>query len=563
MSLPTLGSVGYNGYFFSRFCRTRLTENPQSDRAGRTTKSVKYTLDVEDIVYPTVSIAEGIGDDMEELRRLLSEPCAELVYTGRGNDLQVNDPDLAIRDVAYGPKPEVLDMQPLGSDQACKIHFRVTTEIPECSGSAKYGKPMDASYEVDFRVDRGYTTRTITGYLEVAATRMNGARKPTIVADKFWETVWASLPMLPGFKRTHSHKLNADKRVMTYTITDQEQTPNYFMEGMDNWSGDQDTANEKQLSFFSFVNTLSASFTLQKGTPKITAWRRFGELVASRVPKGAIPWTLRVHDSLASQDTSFSFTWLKTASNMLKFLADCNMFDNIPKASWDAWRKGSTGGGGKSADPRGYAGLVYQPQWDAIIDLCVPNVFPPLPPQGNIGEHPFGKIKVLGLNEIAPFMGEKLSPESSWVAYQSRIEFAGMAGLARHKPLAAATSSIYSTVETHEEGTIPRSPFRQAGIPADDIQQVGSPSAYLTLSGGAVRAGYPVTPPRLLSVGGVTPLLDRPWFECGELFNNGIPVFYGSWRMVYLLPSMPTGPIPIPSSMMARAAGAVTGVLRS
>lgn len=89
------------------------------------------------------------------------------------------------------------------------------------------------------------------------------------------------------------------------------------------------------------------------------------------------------------------------------------------------------------------------------------------------------------------------------------------------------------------------------GIPTPTAEVRSGPSVYVWLFGRAIRAGYPIDPPVLATVGGLTPIQARNeqcYFDQGIVGNwGGVPIIAARWVTRYLLPGIPTG-IGLPSN---------------
>ena len=111
--LPDVGTLGYNGVTFSCLQHTSISGKPLPDNAGRTIKGMEWTLNVDGLV--TLEAGQTtIDTTVQTLRRLLSAQGGILTYSnkGFGPSFTVNTPG-GIKDMAWGPIPEILAFQPL------------------------------------------------------------------------------------------------------------------------------------------------------------------------------------------------------------------------------------------------------------------------------------------------------------------------------------------------------------------------------------------------------------------------------------------------------------------
>lgn len=83
------------------------------------------------------------------------------------------------------------------------------------------------------------------------------------------------------------------------------------------------------------------------------------------------------------------------------------------------------------------------------------------------------------------------------------------------------------------------------------VHQRVKPTVYIILFGSAIRAGYPIPVPELVEINGepVTPANradGNEFFEQKVIGNVFYPVYAARWRLRYVLPVTPPGPLPIP-----------------
>lgn len=559
----------YGTYTFGAFCSSRLAINPLPSKDGRGNKGVEYTLHVDDYVV-SPNGTDSIADEMDDWEKILTTRCGRLRYQNRGHDLDVNNPAGTVRDIGgrdgLGPIPKLSEFRTMGGQAAfaAKVSWSCTTTIPKCAANTVYqGRPMDLGFEVTWRIDDGgVSTRVISGWVEIPVFRLYGIRVGSDQADAYRPKVIDGFPMLPGFTRNTNWKLSADRKTDTFTIVDAERDPNYFQVGMERWRGTHEThsAFAYPFGFVTYGNTISASFTVQRDKHKSLAWKRFGALVASRIAprkplvgvdlfravktavgeRTVIPQDLRVTDSLDSKEVNFTFSYTHISSPHT-FLADAGMWEPIPNADWDAWKKEARNG---AANERGYMQLGWKREWDAWLDLCSDKKAPIVPPDA--AAERAGPVKIEGA-KIARFKPPK--PEESFMAYEAHLRFVGTASIARHKPLHYAPAGL-ATVHEHDVNS--KTHLQQGSAPSDVLQSVGSPTCDVILTGSAVRAGYAVVPPKLISVGGVAAQLIHEDIRNAEIGNGGgIPIFGGRWRCVYMLPATPTGNIPVPKNPLS------------
>src|SRR5690554_4479025 len=131
--LPKVGVISYNGYSFDATAQTRVTGRPEYDRAGRTVTHVVWTFRVSAFVAPRPG-QDNADTALEDVRRRLSQPGQALTVTGKGFGLL--DLNLAgARDVVWGPKPRVLDWEPVGGGRVARVEWHCEAAVPECANA--------------------------------------------------------------------------------------------------------------------------------------------------------------------------------------------------------------------------------------------------------------------------------------------------------------------------------------------------------------------------------------------------------------------------------------------
>lgn len=534
---------------------------------------------------------------LSDLRLALEQPGAPLIYTSKGfGNLVVNVKGKPVWDAAYGPWPEVLAWEPVGNDQGCRIRWRCTTLIP-CE---EYPSPkgiIEYCWEEEWDIDDdGYTTRTIDGHLTIEATRQGGPLVRSIPdnADVYLDQVVPDLPL--GFRRRQNRKLSEDKRSITFHFQDEEM-PAPLPPGISNaevrhrvkWH--LPTGDKNMMSA-----SLSGTLTMPAGMPKAAVWDKIMLIVQSRFPLGGRPLPdnplsmsiineaikkpnaaprnfmyflsdVELEDDVFGRSVSFSVSARIIGPTMRPdfLLAASGLWTSIAGTDFVQWKQSmfSQIGAGKAMAPRGMAGLSFKNQDDAIVDLCAKNQ-PPRVLQGNLPPRgqPTGRLA------NAP-QGRQIDPRNTWIQYRLRLRLIENDRIARHMPLQQAVKVVpseplddyaVSTDYPSSPGLVPPQPGELGGYitpPGQSleqpqgqtpgatggspelIQRVSAPRYMIRLEGFAVRLGYPIDTPRLLTVAGiaVTQLRQNVTQEIvGNL--GGMPLYAASWIIDYSLPQM-------------------------
>jgi hypothetical protein len=608
LSIGEQNQCFYNGFDFGPEVRTlSFRGSPVYDGSGRTISYTTYAVTVEaPFSGPSVVAVQRM---LEDARKRLSKPAGELRYRGRefGN-LDINTS--VVKDIAYGPKPGDLDVIPLGAGLSGKLQWSFTVSIPDCIYARYELAVSEFTFDVDYVVSRyGYTTRTISGVLKVANNRISPAsRYPKDSADRLREAILRNFPQVLEFRRTPGRfKLSRDRSELTFAIVDEEfEGPSPPLGCLDA-TASHSIANNGQFNLLSYTGEISAEYILPKGANGEAARVAFRQLVEDRLnyhkskldglSKTVIPLSYRVNrpNLYGLNKTSFSMSYMFTISKAEKLLGVSGLWRPVPSANWSKWYTSVQSVLGS----RGQAQLTFDIGEDRITDLCDNNDAQPQPKEFN------NNFEAEDLRNMLPFLFRPPKKDESWVAYDCHIEFQTDQGTVSYRSLPKAevklqvntpqpdaltstASEILSyvapgnwsisspgSVNTNQGGfalpppTIPSG--SPSGVPvgrlmADIVpdppenkppvirtQQRTNPAVYIWLVGKALRAGYPVPQPQLEDVNGVTPVASNR-LDMSEGFKYGIygasltPIYWGTWRIRYLLPDFIDGNLPMPKN---------------
>lgn len=294
-TLPDTGLLSYNGCIFSPLFVSKVSGDPVKDNAQRTVKYMKYTIEVDGYVTQPTGAA-SISGVMNGLRELLTKQAGNLVYRGRGFDLEVNPGGTGgTRDVAWGPIPELLEFSPFGGGHSAKVVWKVTVCVPEVPtittaefrtdrrGRITAGRVLQFNYEtsVEYTED-GYCTQNIRGTLEVPMTRSpsQSGRTLTYTVDSFRVSIESQILSkidLSRFRITHrKFDVSRDKRTLDWELTAEEKP---YMDSPPDCTIARGTYNVKPsrvgYGLARFLCTLRATYVVRADRPKRTAWLAF------------------------------------------------------------------------------------------------------------------------------------------------------------------------------------------------------------------------------------------------------------------------------------------------
>lgn len=591
MSLPTAATVYYNGvYFPSNVEAIDASIRPTYDAAGRTVKFVTYDFTFRCILGEVNQEAGQTTDTtMEQLRVLLNAPGANFKYqnAGLGINLDINPAGGGgIRDVVWGPKPQLLRWKPYGNI-AGELTWSIQFCIPECSNAQYMFAPMEYAFTLSYNIDpSGYTTRTYSGFVAIPQTRRTPeSRTLTDQADRLRESI--ALPLVPGFRRLPGQfTLSEDKCKLNFQITDEEVGPNYLPPGVINASVSHDITTDKYLAGM-YNATISADYELTRDQDRSNALAHFFVIAKDRLQRAIAGWQdfagnkeknsfpiprqFRAShpDLYGRKAATFSITYL-FLSNIKDLIRVSGLWAPVPNSNWQLWAQSLSN---TAFHPRGNAKLAFKPSDDVIVDLCLPVSAAPVsaaPPD-------------IPIRDRQPeFRGQIPPPDSSWIKFDSRGKIIPIDNVITLRTLPLSPIKLGSAEQDvtrppgpllhlpPADGADPARPSNQGNLlgrmgnltvypkeaTGEDVAQVrAKPTVYVQLSGSAVRAGYEITPPAVVKYGGrdVVPV-NHPGcgFETWQAASwFGVPIIAARWTLLYRVLGTPEGVAPIMSSPFA------------
>ena len=586
---------------------TGINVKPVYDQAGRTVVYSEYDLTLQAWVFGQPTDAA-----VQSAVRLLTVPAGVLEYENKGvGGLVVNTG--RIKDVMWGPRPQLVGLDVGGKNgNATRITWRVTVCIPTCADARFAFAAMEFNFSVAVDVGAsGLSSRTYAGHIRIPQTRSKaGARQLTDTADAYREKVVPTLP--PGFRREHQNfELDEAKTTCRFTVVDVQMGKNIPPPGVIEITGPgMRYGSSPQEGMEAFTGSASLTYKLAATTPVNVAINHFRAYVIDRsrgLGDKFIPMTHTLAepnpygpDRLVELGMGFS-----AVVPLRQLLINGGLWRPAGQ-DWQAWASSMR----VTLGPRGEAGLVFHTGDDAIVDLCgtetintlasnrtgqpsaaaVPpaGYFPtPSPESSYLRYRNSVRVEVdngiMILKTLPAKQGDvtTLSSGPSSSATQS-LNGAGAAGGKSAGParsdavppgVAKPLDPFYvpSFTATPKPGAGPYDylnnsrvgwsggflspPARvrggKPGKAAVSAQARVSPTIRLVMEGFAIRAGYPVSQPQLVDVGGVTPIptskLDRgEGFVQAVIGNAGVPVYGARWRLSYTLEDAPDTDAPIP-----------------
>lgn len=142
-----------------------------------------------------------------------------------------------------------------------------------------------------------------------------------------------------------------------------------------------------------------------------------------------------------------------------------------------------------------------------------------------------------------------LNPAASWLDYRCWVEVFLDAGMALHKPLPSSDPAPDDLGQSDIFNPSGDSLKVGSGVNvtptaryADVIQRMATPTYTFLLKGTALRAGYQVPIPKLVSVAGADAVPGRIQAAYNVIVGNlsGIPLWYAQWEKHYMVTNLPT-----------------------
>lgn len=536
MTVQAQGVFTYNGITFGPYTKSTISGMPVKSADGRSVRFVEWTITAESyVVGGTGNGAETSDDDMVDLRRALTKPGQALVYTGHGfGDLIVNAGGLSVgggsvvQDVEFGPWPQLLSWTPCGGNVTALVTWKCVVRIPECTGAAYKGEPIELLYTVDTDLDQdGYTTVKVGGHVTIAMTRGNGNQLPDNV-DRYREKVRPAI--IPGFQRIgQSFKVSPDRRTLNFNFTDREM-PSAYPDFVTRADVHQRLSSNQRAGFTNWTGSISGTITMAANVPKSAAYDRMLQIVASRLGrakekvkdfvlignKGGAGMvyleSMELDDDIFGRTVGFNIGYRIMGVPLKKILHITGMFRAIDGTNFNTWAQSIS----EASDVRGVAGIKHTPKDDLLIDLCTSHDIRVSSGSGLV------RLRAQPVDQQETIDG--VDPNKSWLLWQCEIKTEDDEKKVRHKPLGAVLRN------------------------RDWIQEIAGANFAVRMVGRAKRVGYQIDPPKLEGFGNqVLMEVRRSNVRRGQDgMVGGIPIYWATWDYIYILTGRPDRPLEAP-----------------
>ncbi|XZE18817.1 hypothetical protein SH449x_004122 [Pirellulaceae bacterium SH449] len=547
-------AIIYNDYEFNELTSYEVTERYEYDEAETTVVGTTFQIRAKTFIAAEPSSPGNVHTDssfyagpvMHPIRQKLSKPGKQLIFKHDGfgptpSYIDINSPSSGspLKDISGGPKPRVLQWLPVGNTASAEVVWECETTIPVCDGvtTPRVTGVKTFNYSIQYDIDAsGYTTRRITGYIEITMTRNN--RQIPDSVDDYRGYVRFQKPQ--NFLREISWSVSTNKRRADFVIVDTEKrTANPFPPNViDIQAKHRVGITRRNMSTSS--NTISAQITLSPLVPRVTAWYIFRSIVDSRLAYVnstgflTLNESLDVEEDLFSNQFSFNLRYTTYGSgnvNIVSLMGFSGLFQPLG-FNWPDWHDSIRvlGPFQNLNEDYGIAALKHNHEDDRIVDLC---------DDGNPRNHSGQSNTLFNTpTALSPFYNACPLPQNSWVHFEAHFKYHEEAKSSASVTLGPNGLSYATFDASKEDATFEASD--EAGIERWIESYAGSMIIYWI--GGAERVFYKIPPPGKITVGDLTLIpAGKMKFQSqlvGYLF--GQPLYRAFWIVPYRLKQRPS-----------------------
>lgn len=507
----------------------------QDDDSQRTTLYHRYKLRVETTIYAENGDNPGFaGAHFQRIRdRLTKKGQALTISHGGFSDslFDVNVYDYGRKDVTFGPHPRVVTWEPVGYENAVHVIWECEFCVSACN---RYTGIMALNYLMSHRIDSGgYTTRTVSGYIEIAMTRLGRSTPDT--ADNYRDAI--QIGQMANFQRETTWNLSADKRRAEFTIVDTEiKSPNAYAPGVISIEGNHN-ANWSIRAAAKLPQTIRATIELAQGQPRSRAWEIFRAIVNQRLsfnnPAERFIENLSAEESLFGNRISFSisfYTFIKPneaiMNGIMGVFGGTGLFTPLNLSTWQQWKISVSG----LQSHRGQANIQHTADQDQIVDLCstefkatsvTNNRLPPTPMPLSLGS----------------LYNQKPLPAKSYLRYESSMEYEEDTPTTTQVTVDEDDGDYKVFDPNVAEAELAA---KVSGSSVSRFVETQAGKIYFWWRGYAERVGYPIPRPDKIEVNGKT--FKRVTGRFNQQFVGNVlgqPVYRAAWVIKYVCVDRP------------------------
>lgn len=577
-------TVDYNGVQFGGFDSPYLSFPPQYhfsadpiwDSSHRAIVAIQCKLFIRCIFYEDSETL--MATNMRNIRASLQQPGRLLKLSGLGSGFDWVNPAVAnlvgdVKDIAGGPHPMPLEMNPIG--QLCwelvwGLEFTVSTCAPFGFDALAF---TSFNFSTTWRNDfEGYSTRIIQGKVGIPFTR-NAASPKTVlhVAEEKRGTIVVKVP--PGFKRIENiwHE-GEDKHTLEFTIVDHQLQGDPYPAGITQADGNFafNTGSKKGNAMNEAIATLSVTMKTAYNQPKNLAGQVFMAMLLAKqaeiqaemtaihaatpndVPLGQI---LPLHFAIQSgkfdsaRMTQAQVSWY-LVQDFNSLLQASKIFDPMPGVTQDytVWKTTMDALWGN----RGTTGIDELASEAVIIDLCDNKVTHTI---GTVGSSPNNPVA----SPLTSLTCPSVPDNGGWLHFDLDIKVLREEQVSRHIRAASYIPSLgaanYEYNQQPNTGNnvavnVGGQDFSQSSNDQEAIEYHGFPKFYIGLSFSGLRFKHTPYVPSIKSVGGQT-VREYGKQQVGTpkhaMDSFGCPVWSVSGYRVYSVPGKVTAIKPVSS----------------
>ena len=405
-SLPGLGLISYNGLEFAGpMVNSRASIEPIRGDDDRSVVYHKLTIEIHaivDIEQCGVQQSELTGTTylsmLDKIRYMLSQDGQSLKFEDKiFGRLHVNTGGsnyYDLIDVDFGPRVRLGSITPIVSNKTFEIVWSVTAAIGQCpeydggdltGGFVKSWAQGDVKqfvYAVSWSSDyKGYTSRTVSGFIEIVLAPALSANFITTSADDYRESLTVAIPY--GFRRVaNDWTLNEKRDRINFVIRDEEiHSPSPFPADVVDISVSHRVAVGLSSAFQRATATLSGYCEVANGCDTVKAWERLYPIMMSRIESAiSINGAIMVIDVVVDEDiyartVHVEILYQKLGTSPMGFIASAGLFTPVTD-TWSDWRTSMYGpsdtenSAGLPWSRRSVANLSYDPSDDLIVRPC-------------------------------------------------------------------------------------------------------------------------------------------------------------------------------------------------
>lgn len=543
-----MSQVTYNGYVFPDRSNFHINETMVYDPSDRTVIGTRFVLRLQTIIVNEYFNTLGdhpAADYVHFARQRISKAGQRLIieHDGFGPTMDINAlASNGIRDVAWGPKPRVIEWNPVGHTNSVELTWEVEWTIPICDGTQppSFSGLSSFSYGITFDIDeRGYTTRVISGSLEIAMTRPAGGRTLIDSVDRYRYKV--NFPKPVNFQRRVSWQVSDDKRSANFTIIDSEiASPNAWPAGVVAISASH-RAGWQRSSVARIVNTISATIEMSPNEHKSRAWMIFRAIVnkrigyASSIAQAVFIEGLDVIEDLFSNSVSFQLSYRIMGSaegigGIAIFFQATGLFQPVNgslevNGSWNSWDdslKNLQPFRGSGFD-YGVAELKHDFTAEKLVDLCQNDI---------LGQAQSPPVRTQPPYQPGVLCNPRPSPERSWLSFEATLTY--------YEEGTDHTAVQIKANDLQHQDYNPNRPDEGAANIVDEAERFTQNQAgtqEFVWAGKAERVGYKIVKPGRLRIDGrwYSPIGKGVFTQAFMGWHFCQPKFAAAWKQRYRL----------------------------